>query len=395
MTSAQPKTFNTAGPCIPSMHYMLPALPRMPNIHKLIDTQRYFVLHAPRQSGKTTVIQAIVDMVNAQGSYYAMYCDLEHDSYNLDPRDSMRIILGSLDQALAKSPVGALRKARSDGFWTVPEGQLNLEPHPLQEYLNALCLALDKELVIFFDEADCLKETVIISFLTQLRRGYLIRSSNPFPRSIALTGMLNIRDYKAKVRPESETIGSGSPFNFIAESLTLANFNESQIHELYSQHTEATGQIFQEGAIQRAWYWSEGQPWLVNALAMETVERILFDDYKIDITAKHIDIAADNIIRRRDTHIDSMLKYLSDPRVKRFIDTMIEGSENSALKGKLGETRESLNNDVQYCLDLGIFKQIDKELCPANPIYSSIIVRSFNEDIQYSLSSDLIGKWMD
>jgi hypothetical protein len=230
--------------------------------------------------------------------------------------------------------------------------------------------------------------------LAQLRDGYIERDTTPFPRSIALIGMRNIRDYKADVRPDSETLGSGSPFN-IAEALTLANFTQEEINALYGQHTKATGQVFSDEAVQKAWYWSEGQPWLVNALAREAVGKILGKNYGPAITEGLIDQAADNLMKRRDTHIDSLLARLSEPQVKRFIEPMLAGSENSASMGKnSNESQEAFNNDLQYCVDLGLVKR-DNRLRPANPIYASVMVRHFNENVQYELSEEFIGKWMD
>jgi len=48
------KCFNIAGPCFPDEHYMLPALERLPGIMRIVEQRSYFVLHAARQSGKTT-----------------------------------------------------------------------------------------------------------------------------------------------------------------------------------------------------------------------------------------------------------------------------------------------------------------------------------------------------
>ena len=59
------KFFNTAGPCIPEKHYMLPALDRLPGIRRLVSMERYFVIHAPRQTGKTTALNALVDEIKA------------------------------------------------------------------------------------------------------------------------------------------------------------------------------------------------------------------------------------------------------------------------------------------------------------------------------------------
>jgi hypothetical protein len=48
--------FNTAGPCVPERHYMLPPEPRLPQARPLVERGMYFVVHAPRQTGKTTVL---------------------------------------------------------------------------------------------------------------------------------------------------------------------------------------------------------------------------------------------------------------------------------------------------------------------------------------------------
>ena len=54
------KYFNIAGPCNPERHYMLPALDRLPDIRRLVNQEQYFVVHAPRQTGKTTALKALV-----------------------------------------------------------------------------------------------------------------------------------------------------------------------------------------------------------------------------------------------------------------------------------------------------------------------------------------------
>ena len=74
---AMEKYFNVAGPCIPEEHYMLPALDRMPQIRRLVARRQYFVVHAPRQTGKTTVLKALVREINASGEMVALYCTLE------------------------------------------------------------------------------------------------------------------------------------------------------------------------------------------------------------------------------------------------------------------------------------------------------------------------------
>ena len=69
--------FNVAGPCIPGEHYMLPALDRLPQVRRLVSRRQYFVIHAPRQTGKTTAVKALVREINAKGDMVAIYCTLE------------------------------------------------------------------------------------------------------------------------------------------------------------------------------------------------------------------------------------------------------------------------------------------------------------------------------
>jgi hypothetical protein len=367
---------------------MLPSLPRQPDIKFLIDNKYYFLLHAPRQSGKTTIMRAAVDSLNEEGKNHALYCDLEHLSDIQDETIGMRKILASLDGALADSTVKALKKAKNDGFWLGSQDTFRFKYLPLLIYLKELCRALDKQLVIFFDEADCLEGRVLISFLAQLRSGYMERFEVPFPLSVALIGMRDLQDYKTKVRPESDPIDHGSPFNIIRKSLTLHNFGFSQIQGLYAQHTEATGQVFLDEAVQRSWFWSEGQPWLVNALASVVVEEILQGDYKTDVTSEHIDIAAASIMSERDMHISSLLKHLSDPRVKRIILSMLSGSDELFRQGHTIWDGISLCDDQRYCVDIGLIKIIDGKPQPANPIYHTVIARHLSRTYLKSIPPD-------
>ena len=73
------KIFNTAGPTRPDEHYTVPPLSRwdMEEIWRLIGEKRYFVLHAPRQTGKTSCLLALMEQLNAEQDYTALYANLE------------------------------------------------------------------------------------------------------------------------------------------------------------------------------------------------------------------------------------------------------------------------------------------------------------------------------
>ncbi|MDR2140974.1 MAG: ATP-binding protein, partial [Deltaproteobacteria bacterium] len=175
MTPTSPKLFNIAGPCHPSKRYMLPALPRLPDATGLIDNEQYFVLHAPRQSGKTTTILSMVDSINEKGSYLALYCALEklRDLSEVDL--FTRKFVASLEMVLDISKVNALKNAASGSFWTDLRARPGFAKFPVEVTLRTLSARLDKDLVVFFDEVDTLQERHLLSFLAQLRTGYGLR----------------------------------------------------------------------------------------------------------------------------------------------------------------------------------------------------------------------------
>ncbi len=71
--------FNTAGPCQEDIHYMLPPLERfdLPEVLQLINARKYLVLHAPRQTGKTTWLLALEDYLNQERQYCTLHANIE------------------------------------------------------------------------------------------------------------------------------------------------------------------------------------------------------------------------------------------------------------------------------------------------------------------------------
>ena len=230
--------------------------------------------------------------------------------------------------------------------------------------------------MVFFDEVDCLVGDVLISFLRQLRDGYVTRAVTPFPASIALVGMLDVRDYKTQIRSDGESLGQISPFNIISEDMLLRNFSAEEVSALYSQHTEATGQTFAPGVLDKVMEFSDGQPWLVNALARESVEKIHGFRYNETITTEDIETAKETIIRRRDTHVDSLMERLREPRVRRVVEPIIFGGER---------TVSSNSDDWRFVVDLGLLREENGTLVPANKMYAEIIGRYLSRDEQESM----------
>jgi len=363
--------FNIAGPCNKRDHYMIEASSRLQGVEQLIDMKQYFVIHAARQSGKTTYLKDLAERLNADGKYHAVYCSLESLQSFKNVREGIPEIVKLLQKLILYTNIPNKEKFAENADYSYISGVLNMS-------LTLFCMIINKPLILLFDEADCLSEDTMITFLRQLREGYNSRSDIPFVHSIALVGMRNIRDYKAKIRPDSETLGSASPFNIVTKTMTLNNFTKEEITTLYNQHTEETGQIFENEAIDLVYKQTQGQPWLVNAVAREVIAEMLQSDYTQPVTARLVDKAIQTIILRRDTHIDSLLERLKEDRVRKIIEPLVMGGDQPI---------DRLSDDYQYVCDLGFIKNGEK-ITPSNPIYGEVIARSLSLNYQNDFSAE-------
>jgi hypothetical protein len=361
-----PRWFNTAGPCQSDIHYMLPPTQRLPDLERLIEQRSYFVVHAPRQTGKSTAMLALAQQLTESGRYASVMLSVEVGSpFNAHPEQAERVILDAwLDTASVYLPEPLVPSID----WTQAEPGRRIG-YTLRQWAKTSPLPL----VVFIDEIDSLENETLLSVLRQLRDGYPSRPRS-FPHSLGLIGLRDVRDYKV-ASGGSERLDTASPFNIKVESLTLRNFNALEVVELCTQHTIATGQVFTPEALQRLYELTQGQPWLVNALARQMTEFIA-PDPAIALTILQVEQAKEILIQRQDTHLDSLGKRLREPRVRAIIEPMLVGQE-------LGEVPD---DDRQFLVDLGLIRRDPQGgLVVANPIYREVIPRTLTGGTQDSL----------
>jgi len=326
---------------------MLPAARRLPEVRRIIDQQSYFVVHAPRQVGKATTLTQLAEQLTAEGRYAALVVSAEVGA--AFPQD-----IGAAENAILddwRDRVVSVLPAFQPPPWPPAS-----PGHRLATALRSWSQACARPLVVFLDEIDALQDHVLLSVLRQLRSGF---SNRPtwFLWSLGLIGMRDVRDYKV-ASGGSPHLQTSSPFNIKVESLTLGNFTVEEVSELYGQHTAETGQEFMESALERAFYWTQGQPWLVNALARQLTEQLVVDA-AVTITATHVDQAKESLIQRQDTHLDSLAERLREPRVRAVIEPMLAGTAPGEIP----------NDDVRFVLDLGLLRWgVGGNLEPANPM---------------------------
>ena len=367
--TAVARTFNTAGPVVAADHYRIPPLERinLDAVLELVLGKKYFVLHAPRQTGKTSALLALRDLLNggAHGDFRCVYANVEAaQAMRENVAEGIRTVLAEL----AVRASVTLRDETLEDLW--PGLLERVGPGAaLRRALLRWSMADPRPLVLLIDEIDALVGDTLLSVLRQLRSGYDQRP-DAFPHSIILCGVRDVRDYRIHSAAEDRLVLGGSAFNIKSESLRLGDFSEQEIRALLGQHTAATGQTFTEQAQALLHARTAGQPWLVNALCYDACFRHKPGrDRSRPITADAILEAQERLILRRDTHIDDLAHKLREDRVRRVVEPILTGSAEAAFSGE----------DLSYVRDLGLVAPADGgPLRIANPIYAEVAPRHLN-----------------
>ncbi len=372
--------FNTEGEVVTAKHYCIPPLQRvdLDEILTLIDREKYFILHAPRQTGKTSVLAALADHLNATGRFRCVYVNVEEGQA---ARQNVAAGIQTVLDAIAEAAEMTTSEQIVEEIW--PAVLARSGPHrALRRVLAQWAAAATKPLVLFLDEIDALIGDTLITVLRQLRGGYRHRPRQ-FPQSVVLCGVRDIRDYRIFSESEGFHITGGSAFNIKAKSLRLGDFREDETRSLLLQHTDETGQAFEAGTVGRVWELTQGQPWLVNALAYEAC----FEDPRgrersLPVTVAAINQAKETLILNRVTHLDQLADKLREKRVRRVILPMLGGSPDW----------DWTQRDLEYVRDLGLVAQRGP-VRMANPVYAEVVPRELTHALQAGLETVVDTRW--
>jgi hypothetical protein len=366
MDKPRRRFFNTTGPCNPADHYMLPPADRLvgAQLHRYIRDKLYWVLHAPRQTGKTTFLQSWMREINAGDEALACYVSVERCQGIPEPERAMPDLCKAVQEY-----------AGWTGF-PVPELKTRAVNSMLSEVLSDWArLTAPRPLVVLFDEVNVLEGDALISFLRQLRGGFAGRGIGTFPTSVALVGMRDLKDYITAAKG-GVPVNPGSPFNIKADSASLANFSREDIEHLFAQRTEDTGQGISAEALDYVYGQSRGQPWIVNNLFMRATMRILADGDTRTVGLEQVEAAREQMIRARETHLDALARRLEDPRIRGVMETLMTGEPDIRL---------AAGEPFRLCVDLGLVSIERGSPAVANPIYREVLAREMTFGAQMAI----------
>ena len=347
------RKFNIAGPNVPAWHYHLPPLRRsgFEEVPALVEAKNYFIVYAPRQTGKTTSLRALCDALNDRG-YRAVHANIQPARHA--GKDVARAIRSVFDVLTDREEV-ALGEDTLERIVESVQGRYGPDTAVMKAFTR-WASADSRPLVVVLDEVDALSGEALLCLLDQLRAGYEIRPER-FPHSIVVCGLRDVRHYFTT---------QASPFNIVAKSLRLGDFSEAEVRDLLGQHTEETGQRFTDEAVAEVWRSTAGQPWLVNALA----HGACFDDPEgrdrsRDLTRTGIVAARERLILEGPAHFGQVEQRLREDRVRRVLDPILAGADAEP---------DFDRDDLRYVRDLGLVAS-DPPIRIANPIYGEVVPR--------------------
>jgi hypothetical protein len=342
LLESEPKTFGTLGPLDPEKNFALPSEDLLPEVDTLITLKKYFIIHGNKTGKTTFALSYLNkinfekrflalylslkplegsnNLQKAMATLNSILKESLPDSKVPALRNSAKFLpvfvpKDQTDSEVSKNPdiynypSNSRRSEKPESLNSSEAKEASLNPIPdhkksetapiepvgdieeekyfhtplkvttaLSGALKALCGNLDKDLVIFFDDIEAMSYDVLISFLRQLRAGYLMRRAGaPFPRSVILLSRTNIRDLRPSEGLEIDNTGATSPFNIFTKSLSMPYFKEEKIAELYAQCPVLTKLGFDEDAVKTVFGWTKGHPLLVNLIAKEILASLSID----------------------------------------------------------------------------------------------------------------------
>ncbi|MBM7560347.1 MULTISPECIES: AAA-like domain-containing protein [Marinitoga] len=279
------RRFCTSGPVDKNTCYYVERPELMEEALDHIENWRYFTVSAPRQTGKTTFLNEIVE--KTKDKYLPIFISFE--------------TLGRIEN---ESEFMEFFKEKIDFYLQFKYGKsfeykkISKISH-INRYIIEMSEKFEKEIILMIDEFEKFNnEELMNEFLHAIREMYHMRKGYKL-RSVILISV----NYLSGVLEDN-----ASPFN-IAEHIEVPYFTKEKVYDLLNQHEKETGQLFEEEVKELIWHNAGGQPGLTNALAYDLVtkkaknEKIItkvhFEKTLNDFMYVYIDKNIANIITKR------------------------------------------------------------------------------------------------
>ena len=278
------RRFNTSGPNIAKQHYTIERTNLIKQGIELVESNRYFTIWAPRQTGKSTYFGQLAEKLKQNGYKVA---HINFESFRQTPITTfLRILTGELNN-----------------FWGT-----NFQLTDISDIFYQIEQIQEQKLVLIIDEVEGINSEYFGTFLHAIRKAYHSRENHSL-KSVILVGVSNI------VGVVSD---NASPFN-IADNLNVPYFTDTEVLELLRQHEIETGQLFEEKVKLKICQITANQPGLANGFAMKIVED--YPDTKIITFSDYLKVEDWYLRRAIDKNFANILNKAKEER--KFVERLL------------------------------------------------------------------------
>ena len=274
------KAFNTAGPCIPAIHYMADLTKRVQAIKAMIDAGKYFRIARGHQYGKTTTLTALSMYLKAD----YVFLMLDFQSFGAGGFSDEGQFIKTFTRIVHKK-ISRLSDIGTDvcGIWKKlsdrsPE---SLRLDELQDAIEKLCSSSKLPVILVIDEVDHASDyQVFNSFLGMLRGAYILHAQDPSCpalQSVILAGVTDITAMHQKIRADhAHTLNS--PWNIAVPFTVRMSLDIDDISGMLTEYEEdhQTGMDIRDIAS-LIYDYTDGYPYLVSRICQYLDETLPYD----------------------------------------------------------------------------------------------------------------------
>lgn len=350
------REFCAGGPIPKEGYYALKERPEVGKILDKIEKGRYFVIYAARQTGKTSLIQEVVEKLKYDDKYLPSYLTFQDFSDSLNEEEFYQQLA---EMFLFEISIGLEEKGKDIEI-------LERECRSQQSFvklLQNLHKKIPYNLCMFIDEFEGIPQKVLDGFLHTLRAIYLRKQRNERYNILHSVGVIGVHSIS-----QMTFARTSSPFN-IHESISISNFTTKQVSELLMQYAEETGEVFPEEVIEFTTDKTGGQPYLVNLIAKILTEEIKPYSEERPINLSDAETAYMKMLTMRgNTNLDSIRKRIKDERIKSKLLSIIYR----------GNIEYNINDEVlEELITLGIIQEENGYCVISNPAYAHTIINAY------------------
>ncbi|HAI68275.1 MAG TPA: hypothetical protein DCM38_02435 [Gammaproteobacteria bacterium] len=328
------REFNTTGPCHPAQHYTVMREALIAEGLEKVRKGRFFTLFAPRQTGKTTYFQLLLEAVKKE-NFTPIWMSFEHLK-TLTKEVFYRSLNHQLHQELAEHGIEVKQ---------IVTNQVDLVDF-FEQFES-------QSIVLVIDEFEAIPDSVLNEIMHAFRQMYHRKKYHAL-HSLIFVGVSTIAEF---------VTSGASPFN-VAEELTVSYFTLSEINLLIEQYVLESGQKFEQGVIKAIYENTKGQPGLVCALAAHLVKKV------------------PNRTVTRDDFLVTLDYFLKSKYDKNILNIVQKAKEKKAFMCRLLFGEEPIDfsvdiEDIAYLHANGVIENIDGHVGILVPLYSKRIIRAF------------------